>query len=859
MSQSSASLTKAKRPSMSAFSIAEQTKIDSSLARFSKEIPDHPYILSVPNFDLPHKRPHELALEESRWIRDSPFTPDEAHLQYMTFLLRDTSDSCFELRTQVDEEREQRMRERERNGTTATEVGVGTSKVGPAKKKISLAAYKQKKEKGYVSDSKPSPESEKLSPPDTTEAVIAPARQTNGHVTKDRSKAPTTTQTRNASRAEEAISPRNTTNMKKRKSPELDDVVAATVQAQPTKKSRPNTPVPLTKDVDTTKSSSNLKNINSKASHGLPPLLSPGKSNRMHIPPLHSPPAINSNQWLPPLLSPTIDPELEEDLRRKMKERVRADSDVSSLSDPHSSKYPTPSKPEKAEPSNTASNELRKAQQVSEKLNSVESKHVTHHLATVKALSDKKVSEKRSILKLKYGRKLRKDVENILKRPPKRPRPVLGPAFTEQSSSQVTKAPPREDNFADRKASPGRESNSITPFTGKKVQNATDTAESSKRRLPESTLPEKPAKKLKPLALTNGTSRTGPDRIDDLPVTPVQDEFDTRKTHNLVTPKDASAASMARSASNNSHMTTPQNLTPLPPARAASSSHMSKSTSSNSSGERGLRASQLTQWSMKFNNAGRDLKHRAQKIKVSSGNPTSEARKQQAIIYLESIMTYMIAYTYQDHVNHVKGLPATYKGTWHTLGPYVNDIRACTKHFPDLEALRNYLAYAMSQRAISNMLSYLVASTSSPPASTPVASGAEQHHSPESTNSAQPPPVDTGLPGRLSYHYHHARGQMAEAITNLNLDDIAKRYPQTWAAREQKLPFDPNASKKEREDMLAIVAAGELGAKLLNGPFWLPATDSTTPAQAVRFGVSLCTEWMKKESVKYEIGLTKIQ
>jgi hypothetical protein len=857
MSQSSAFTKPAKRPSMSAVSIAEHAKVDSSLARFERLIPDHPYILSVPNFDLPLKRPHELALEESRWIRDSPFGPEEAHLQYMTFLLRDTSDSCFELRTQVDEEREQRMRERDRNGTTVTGVGVGTQKTGPAKKKISLAAYKEKKEKGYVSESKPSPELEKPSPPDTTEAAIAPTRQPNG-VAKDKTKPSIAARVKDAQSSGEFASRKTADGMKKRRSPEPDNMLLA---ERPSKKSRPNTPINLSKNHDTAKSLSSLgsatavsSSTKSKADHGLPPLLSPGRPKKVSLPPLHSPPAMEPNLWIPPLLSPTIDPELEEDLR-KMKTRGRADSDLSSLSDPHSSKYPTPSKPEKGL-IKMSSPEFRKAQHISEKFHSVD-KALHKDGDDMKAPSEKKASETRLIIKLKYGRKLRKEVERILKSSQKSSRPILGPAFTEQPSAKSTKTTThRDDASAGRKPSPGRESNTATPLTAKKVQTAVEATESFKKRFSESKLPEKPAKKLKPSALPNGTFRNGPSKLDELPVTPVQDEFDSRKLQILVTPKDVSAASMARSASNNSHMSTPRNITPLPPPRVASTDRIPKA-SSNTSGRSGIRIAQLSEYSKRFNTAGRDLKHQAQKIAPPRSSNSSSATKQAAVMMLESVMAYMMAYTYQDHVTRLRGQPDSWHNTWYTLFPFVDGITQQTKHYPDLEALRNYLAYAIGHKAIGNMLSYMVASTSSPPASTPVASGAEQHQSPESNNPAQPPPVDTKLPSRIVGVYTKARVYVTDASSHLAPEDIAKRYPKTWAAREQRAPFDPNAHKKEREDMMAIATAGEPGGQMLHGPFWLPITEAMTPAQAVRFGVALCTEWMRQEGIKYEIGLGK--
>jgi hypothetical protein len=128
------------RPSMSPADAEELRKLDAAVDRIFKAVPEHPYILSVP---CEEPRYHYPSLQEAHsWQQNTPFSLDEERLQYMTFLYREPSESCFVVRSQVDEERDRLafLKKQNRLPSLPTTPLLKSS----AKNKISFGAYKAK-------------------------------------------------------------------------------------------------------------------------------------------------------------------------------------------------------------------------------------------------------------------------------------------------------------------------------------------------------------------------------------------------------------------------------------------------------------------------------------------------------------------------------------------------------------------------------------------------------------------------------------------------------------------------------------------------------------------------------------------
>ena len=112
-----------------------------------------PYILSVPETDLPFDR-NKVALEHHYWLKQYPlFTRDDSHKQYSTYLVCDLADSCLEVRSEIDEQRERLARERPSNMMATTPATPSLTGTTVAKKKISLSDYKKKVVVGSKSQS----------------------------------------------------------------------------------------------------------------------------------------------------------------------------------------------------------------------------------------------------------------------------------------------------------------------------------------------------------------------------------------------------------------------------------------------------------------------------------------------------------------------------------------------------------------------------------------------------------------------------------------------------------------------------------------------------------------------------------
>lgn len=114
---------------------------DARLKRISDKIlPKSPYLLTVPSDRPYYPTPQQL----SEWRKGSPFSAEEAPLQYLSFLSRDWDDSLLRVVGGWDNEKGEMMSSATvqvngaRSGTSTPQPG------GGPKKKISLSDYKSK-------------------------------------------------------------------------------------------------------------------------------------------------------------------------------------------------------------------------------------------------------------------------------------------------------------------------------------------------------------------------------------------------------------------------------------------------------------------------------------------------------------------------------------------------------------------------------------------------------------------------------------------------------------------------------------------------------------------------------------------
>jgi len=151
----------------------ELRKLNAAVDRIFKAVPEHPYILSVPCGEPRYHYPSRQ--EGQSWARNTPFPLDEERLQYMTYIYREPGESCFVIRSQVDEERD---KQKASYPYEAPSFLSGTNTPNQsAKKKITLSAYKNKLAGGTAEQKSASPKKEKEK---GTTAPIMEEKRVNG-------------------------------------------------------------------------------------------------------------------------------------------------------------------------------------------------------------------------------------------------------------------------------------------------------------------------------------------------------------------------------------------------------------------------------------------------------------------------------------------------------------------------------------------------------------------------------------------------------------------------------------------------------------------------------------------------------
>jgi hypothetical protein len=698
------------------------------------------------------------------------FEPDEELIQYRTFYYREHGSSCFSLQSGEDDKPQ--VEKKARASLTAPTTG--------PKKKINFQDYKKKQANGVITPGK------KISP------ELAPTKLPQPHVNGVKEQ-PKETPPKPAPKPDES-QPR------KRK---LEDSVASkpSKQAdapsqdnmQPAKKARKDS----LSEPNTTLEPAATSN---GTPHGLPPILSPN----------HAP--LNPYD-LPPILSPTLPVAIKAELKildGLETQRKRAESSASTSSSDKKSQLlavPDANAPRSDKASKGSPQPRNKVKPVSN------AKSPSAEPAQLHREMEQVMPEKRSrIVRLKYGKKVARTLEQLLKLPASRKPPTAAEKRERQENmkDRLSKPQPKSGDVEVRKnkeASKAPVRNSTS--TAKAEANATSKAP-EKRPRAEDDMPSSKRQRTQ-------ASRENPSTPTPQPISPPtkSNKSSAQKPQGVYsTPRKViGAINMIRTSSGegiDSTVTTPSSGMKNYDAKVAP-------TSTPVNGKKQVAKHPLQQISMKLNSLGRSLKHECQGI-LNKGKPISEEdSKRAAVIFLECILSYMAGYYVQD-VFRVR--PGEVDNTWKTLLPFSLSFAACTRNFKHLEGLRLYLSVIMAS-CVSGAVSLRYR---------PLA-----HDSPQD----QAPPSDTAANiAVLSDHFIKVLRFAAEARQALPIDDIMTSYPQTWAGRETIA----NPSKD----------GGKIVGDTLAGPYFLPIGIDTSPIHAVRFGLQFLKEYCAKERLKYE-------
>ncbi|KAJ9641836.1 hypothetical protein H2199_005049 [Coniosporium tulheliwenetii] len=253
---------------LSAEDIEELRQLDAAVNRIRKQIPETPYIVTVPCAEPRYHHPSRERAES--WCKDTPFTPDEERLQYMSFMYREPGTDCFVLRTEMDEERDRRRFYGINSGTNTPMQSTGP------KKKISFGAYKNRK-----ANASPA----KLAGNDDG-AENKDQAQVNGH---------------------------------KAESQQLADVPKLEIprgQKRPLNEAADNKPPHTKSDEESPPPAKKPRLSPSPPAQNTSDPSAPSHSTPHGLPPMLSPTGIPNTHGLPPLLSPTLPANIEAELER---------------------------------------------------------------------------------------------------------------------------------------------------------------------------------------------------------------------------------------------------------------------------------------------------------------------------------------------------------------------------------------------------------------------------------------------------------------------------------------------------------------------------------------------------------------
>ncbi|KAL1981537.1 hypothetical protein VTN96DRAFT_2472 [Rasamsonia emersonii] len=824
--------------------ISELDSLNLRLGRLKDEIlPASPYLLAVPT-DIPFHIGNRFV---NNWAvgKNGPFAPEEQQLQYMTFLMHHEADSLLVAVGDWSDKGGNIMAEDDSKARSMASAANTVQNVS-TKKKISLSDYKTKAKGGSYSSSIASQEGKN----ETQSSEEA------GNKSQDISKLQSTD--------------RKVTEKKHGHLPTEPGVVNGASEEQPriesTEKTRKprqaehsNFPSPKRPRLSPPKSTIKELPRSDSTNNGLPALLSPT------LPPSSTSPR------LPELLSPTLPPDIEEELARFREESPikgsshRRDFSTNSVATkdetpnikfsqhkrPHSESVSSAStqstNAKKGEQANKISSHgssgrsdsasrdhfkndsiLRPAEKQSTLLSSgVPAKtnvSFTNDHYNVESAS----SKSKLIVRLKYGRANRKRVEALLKFSGKRK------ILADSVSSKL----PR-----DRRAMVSQSEEGQLSSHEIDSHHSTSKTPEKRPRAPENDDIHEPSSK-RPKAVMKTT-------VSDKPRTPVSATSSTQEQQSgmakslFSTPKRESKGSAAhRPESGDGEV-----KTPLGSASKATTGSVEKPTklspppSSDGQASRS-RESERRAWREEFQKyaaLGRELKHEADRhtrSKAANGNVTAADEKLAAATAVEAILCFILAFIADDRSKALARQVGD-SSTWRSILAYWRVVKMTTASYPHLHGLCLLLG-AISHDTIHALDLERLAVCSLPGEHSPVPTPGSDGNTVTSDESKRHRKEFLELKSRLPEYYKEAHRLWLEGGRELSEDVIMQEFPATWSKRSR------NYSERGRE---------RLSVGNYSGDFFLPLGRTTTPLEAVRFGVSILGEWCRREGLEFQARL----
>ena len=225
------------------------------------------------------------------------------------------------------------------------------------------------------------------------------------------------------------------------------------------------------------------------------------------------------------------------------------------------------------------------------------------------------------------------------------------------------------------------------------------------------------------------------------------------------------------------------------------------------------------------------LKHEADVYLKKKESMTEDDRKRGLAIGTESVLCFVLAFTFLDSVRaHSDRKP------WESILPYlVANLQVEARRYKHLSGLliqieaviRDQISFASMQFLDKNPVEHELSNHQS--------DAIESNEVKFQRRAAEYQKQFSAMHN----NFRKAQSAWRDGCSSLNVADLSKHYPATWAKRDET----KQARGKERE----VIKKGEYIRS-----FSLPMTNMTSGMEAVNFGLDFLTEWSQEEKVDWK-------
>jgi hypothetical protein len=441
------------------------------------------------------------------------------------------------------------------------------------------------------------------------------------------------------------------------------------------------------------------------------------------------------------------------------------------------------------------------------------------------------------IVKIKIPKAKRKDVARLLQMQPRKPKQESNTSASLKSkeSAPASKDGERNNVFKSEgnlgKVKSGNVKSGNLNSTNHRVDPQSSPLGSKEKRPREET-PDTLAPPSKRQKQPNDI-----DAASKRPTTPLQkhQSSSSGSTQASTSKLQEGRSTLARLNAPASGVKTPQGSTragtPLAPNSAEKPTYEGKSTSNPSSTGTSASSRSSDNPYSRYNALGRSLKHESDALfHRCEDRDDPQVEKKAIATGIESVLTFMLAYTITDNITDVKRKSVNV-GTWETIFGYLMHVKLKTVG----NTLMHGLLLQLEAFCRNNVLKQEITQLTSTEAPSTAAPSPEAERSTPSRPRITPEDYQK-LKAKVAENTRLVNSLWIEGAFELSVDDLQQSFPISWKKKARA----PLAWTKEK-----------LSLGSLNGDFYLPLSGTSTDIEVIRAAWSLLTEWCKAESVEW--------